>query len=252
VQNTIDYFAYGQSDPSTGVFRGGWRYYAEYTQSDQSTTQWPVIAGLFASKMGVTFPSFVKSELAHWTNYIQNPAGFAGYQSPTGPLGEMNETGSLLIQQAFLGWPTSDSRVQSALNYINGRWWETANSTWDGNFGHPYAMWALYKGLELTIGLDDMTKILNLHPDPGDVDNPDHGWNWWEDYCEYLVNLQLADGSWNGYDRWPTFLATPWYINILAATEIPNGGEIPEPATMLLLGSGLVGLGAMARRKRKK
>jgi hypothetical protein len=258
VQNTIDYFAYGQNDIEDGVHRGGWRYWANSNNSDQSTTQWPVISSLYANAMGVSAPAFVSSELSHWTDYIQNPAGYAGYSSPTSPFGEVNETGSLLIQQAFLGWGTGDPRVQSALNYIDDHWQETP-SGYDGNFGHPYAMWAVYKGLELMIGLDDMTTITNLHPDPGDVDNPDHGWNWWEDYCEFLVNNQVTvgdnAGSWYGYSSWNMWLATPWYINILAATQIPTPPEpperpIPEPGTMLLLGAGLLGLCAVRQRLR--
>lgn len=122
VQNTIDYFAYGQND-APGYDQGGWRYFANYGNSDQSTTQWPVIAGLFAQNMGVSYPDFVNTELAVWTNYIQNPAtGAAGYTSPTGPLGEMNETGALLLMQDYLGWGTDDPRVQSALGYVNSQW----------------------------------------------------------------------------------------------------------------------------------
>jgi len=167
----------------------------------------------------------------------------------------MNETGALLIMQDYLGWPSSDDRVEAALAYVNTHWQETANSTWDGNFGHPYAMWALYKGLELRLGTDADTSILsNLRPGNcgGDVDNPDHGCNWFEDYAEYLVSTQAANGSWGGYSNWGASLATPWYINILAATQIPDGDEeeVPEPATLSLLAAGL--LGALRIRRRRQ
>ncbi|MEE4110368.1 MAG: hypothetical protein V2I24_13535, partial [Halieaceae bacterium] len=188
VQNVVDYYAYGQSDPATGNNRGGWRYYANFGNSDQSTTQWPVISSLYATKMGVSTPGFVKSELSNWVNYIQNPTtGAAGYQSPFSPLGELNETGALLIMQDYLNLPAGNPRVQAALAYINANWTQFANSTWDGNFGHPYAMWAIYKGLELGVGKGDTTAITNLLTDCGasrgatDVGDV---CNWWEDYNE--------------------------------------------------------------------
>jgi hypothetical protein len=247
VQNAVDYFAYGQNE--SGTARGGWRYYANYGSSDQSTTQWPVITALFASKMGVEMPDFVTDELAIWTDYIQNPStGAAGYDSPYSPAGEMNETGALLLMQDYVGLPTSDPSVQAALEYIDTHWQQPAFGTWDGNFGHPYAMWAIYKGLEVTVGLDADTSLIGNLRDAtcgGNVDNPDHGCNWYEDYAEWLVNDQNANGSWSGYSAWGTGLATPWYINILAATEIPDDDDdepIPLPSTLALLAVGLLGV----------
>ena len=258
VQNTVDYFAYGQAD--SGDARGGWRYYADYGQSDNSTAQWPPIAMLFAQKMGVNTPQFVKDELDYWIDYIQyleDPPGTgihgsSGYSTPD-YLNNEAKTGGLLVEMAFAGGYGGSAEESAALAYLNREWQDIQSSTWYGNFGHPYAMWSIYKGLEATIGLNDMGTITNLHADPGDVDNPNHGWNWWEDYCEWLVSNQVADGSWVGYSNWNKWLAIPWYINILAATEIPDNNEpVPEPATMLLLGSGLIGLAGFRKKFMKK
>ncbi|UCG56028.1 MAG: hypothetical protein JSU70_14290, partial [Phycisphaerales bacterium] len=224
IQDTVDYLAYAQNEASYvgDPKRGGWRYYANYNSSDNSTSQWPVVALLYAQSAGATVPAFVAGELAIWANYIQNADGGSDYPSGKGWGSNVSRTGTLLIQQTFVGWGLADPRVQAALTYLNNQWLTTANSTWNGNFGHPYAMWAAYKGLQVTIGLDaDQSVISNLHADPGDVDNPNHGWNWWEDYCEWLVTNQNADGSWPGYVYWTGPLATAWYVNILAATEIP-------------------------------
>jgi hypothetical protein len=226
IQDTVDYLAYAQSDLATGINRGGWRYSANYGTSDNSTSQWPVVGLLYAQSAGATVPAFVATELAYWVTAVQNPDGGSIYDfyGSVGNISNVSRTGTLLLQQVFVG--AGAAPVQAALSYLNTQWLTIADGTWNGNFGHPYAMWAAYKGLQVAIGLDDETVISNLHSDPGDIDNPNHGWNWWEDYCEWLVNNQSTDGSWGGFAYWYGPMATAWYINILAATEIPTEFEV--------------------------
>lgn len=259
VRNGVDYFGYSQAD--SGWARGGWRYYADYGQADNSTSQWPTLSLFYATLMGVNTPQFVKDELRYWVDYIQNPGdggsyydnNFAGWGS------NVSRTGTWLLQADLIGTDATmvtPAEVAAALAYLNAQWQTGANSTWNGNFGHPYGMWAAYKGLEVQIGLGDTTTITNLPAlgtwrgaaatlDPGDA------WNWWESYCEYLVATQNASGSWNGYSYWNGPLATAWDINILAATRIPDDGVIPEPGTMALFGLGLLGAGLAVRRRRR-
>ncbi|MFN9391151.1 MAG: PEP-CTERM sorting domain-containing protein, partial [Betaproteobacteria bacterium] len=108
-----------------------------------------------------------------------------------------------------------------------------------------------YKGLELNIGLDDTSVITNLRDLQCDTalagPTLPNVCNWWQDYNDWLVSSQAANGSWGGYSYWTGNLATAFYLPILGGTEIPV--PVPEPATLAVLALGLLGLAGMRRRK---
>ena len=250
VQSAIDYLADAQNDPSTGVYAGGWRYTPNYGNSDNSVSQWPALAGLYAQGAGITWPTSVKNLQPNWIDYSQNDTtGGLGYTDPnsTTPL----RTGSGLVQMSAAGLGTSSSRVQNALNYINNNW-QTFGTT--GTFGDYYGMWAVYKGLESTIGLDDTTTITNLFGQGSNPLDPGSTWNWWEEFSQYLVNNQNSSKYWSGGTFGSVSMQTAWAINMLQATQIPGPEpeKVPEPASVLgLLAIGALGAGSALRRKLK-
>jgi len=248
MQDVSDWFGWGQNND------GGWQYQPNSGSSDNSTAQWGGLTLLYADAWGCTIrdpsnPGWdVKANLNNWVNYIQNAtSGGSGYNTPNTYV-NVAKTGGLLVELAAIGAPPGDPRVQAALNFINQRWNTLPSGDWYGNLNHPYAMWAVFKALEtysvstmsnapggITIGQDwDPQTSL-----PGD---------WFAHYCDYLVNIQNGDGSWNGYSYWTGALATGWYINILNAAGAPPP-IIPEPVTAMGL---LLGVGCLARYVRRR
>ena len=251
-QNIVNAFAAGQVGVDTDK-KGGWRYpLPQSTDADSSTTQWGVLALTYMQALGATVPGVTKTDLTGWLSRVQAASGVACYQPNASPC-DHADTGALLLGLDFVGKPVGDPQIQLALNWLNANWTQTAGGTWFGNFGQPYAMWSLYKGLEVTIGLADNTEITNLFDsdcsNPPGTGVPEVGCNWWQDYNEYLVRTQNGDGSWGGYAYWTGPMAAAFFLPILGGTEIPIPEPMPEPGTLALLAVGLVGLAASRRRR---
>ena len=274
----MDWYTWGQNPD------GGWRYHPNYGGSDNSTAQWGALPFLYGEAWGLATPASVQAGLTNWTKIVQNPVdpgpgvdwrdGGSGYNSTTSYV-NMAKTGGMLLEFAAMDLPISDQRVQDALYYISSmegfdHWneWQTgfySNITWQwwgGNLNNPYAMWAVYKGLEaygLTGAHADGFLIGKGIPSaPGGINvgfvatpRTSAAGDWYSHYCDLLVGLQNGDGGWSGSGPWTGPMATGWYINILNATGAPDT-YVPEPGTMALFGLGLLGAGLVIRRRRRK
>jgi hypothetical protein len=254
-QGIINVYAANQSTGGHGYPAdrdGGWRYYigdTGYGDSDMSTTQWAVLASIYGESLGATTPQTVKDHLKTWLAAVQDPiTGVACYQPSTAPC-EQADTGGLLLSLNFVGAQQTDPAVVAALKFLNNNW-ANGPAGWDGNFGQPYAMWADYKALELTIGKADTSTINNLL-DVTCGGNSPTTCNWWQDYKEWLVKNQNGDGSWPGYFYWVSPLTAAYYLPILGGASIPvqPPSGVPEPATLGLFAAALV---ALARTRRGK
>jgi len=235
VQDMVDFFAWGQVDSDWG--RGGWRYYANYSESDMSTTQWPPLGMLAAEQnMGSTVPQFVRDELTIFLSYCQNTAqnndnGVFFYYPPYYP--NITKAAAGIICHEFLGTPLTDPRVQSAIGYIY-RHWNDTGTCWDYTqlHGNSYGMYGLMKACR--IPQPDITQVTEY----AYWDDPQHqttnSFDWYytpagqsqQGLASYCVSTQQADGSWDdtvGCNAVYDAFCTGWRLLVLlkGVTIIP-------------------------------
>jgi hypothetical protein len=214
VIDMVDYCAWAQNDEWTGCSRGGWRYSANYSSSDNSVSQWPTI-GLEAAETfwQISSPSFVKSELLYWINATQinspgNHYDGAFYYDCYGSFYRdgMPSTGAGLCELSYCDVPKTDTRIQRTLGYLERMWGSGYNK------GFYYSMYAIAKGCLIAVDdMGDLSKINFI----GSI-------AWYPDYARYLVDNQYADGSWPT-TGWGDILDDSWAILVLQKTI--GGGD---------------------------
>jgi hypothetical protein len=219
-QDMVDGFAYCQTDPIWGFYRGGWRYACNYDHSDNSVAQWPVI-GMESAEVnfgaaGLVVPQFVKDELTLWIDYIQNDVdgdwqdGGSGYSDPWGWV-NVAKTGGLLAEMKFVGDTAATQRVRDAVQFIDDNW-DSDEEHFPDNY---YAFYSVMKGFRL-LGIDTIDPI----NDPSGFDwygDPDRG------YAQHIVNDQNPNGAWTGgYWSWHP-LRSAWAILTLKKTVVQPG-----------------------------
>jgi len=221
-QDMVDAFAYCQTDPSQGVYRGGWRYGCNSWDSDNSVSQWPVI-GMESAEAnfgdeGLVVPAFVKGELSLWIDYIQNDVdgdwmdGGSGYTDPWDWV-NVAKTGGLLCEIKFVGDTTATQRAQDAVDFIDRQW------DIDGEHFPPansyYAFYSVMKGFRL-MGIETISPL-----------NDPSGLDWYADpargYAQHIVSDQNPDGAWYG-GYWSNHpLQSAWAILTLRKTVTQPG-----------------------------
>lgn len=226
-QGITNALAAAQSTRENGNRDGGWGSYIPGNgDADSFSTHSAVTAFIYSETLGAITPDAVRSELKSWLGSVQDPSGAVCHQPGIEPCTHA-ATGGWLLAMKFAGYDLTNTQVQAALSFLNPSWQSAANNESPGNFGHPWAMWALYQGLGTTIGLNDTTYISNRLTDCGVDTNRDAGpsgkaaCTWAEDYNQWLMQHQKADGSWGGYSYWTDPLAGALYVNILGAIRIP-------------------------------
>jgi hypothetical protein len=219
-KDIVDYIAWGQTDGLPG--EGGWRYSANYGDSDNSASQWPVLGLMAAHLWGIDAPAWVKSELLKWTTADQNLSGnsisnyFYGSFDylPGASFNSIAESAAGIVELTYCGYDKTYFNITAAEGYIN-RDWTISNGHWRVNIGSLYAMYAVMKAMKETTPTP-IQFIANYDGTPGV-----EWYNGTGEYADALVTNQSSNGNWTDWVAWfdrsavPTDLSTAWGVLIL-------------------------------------
>jgi len=234
VQDMVDFWSWGQVDGGPG--RGGWRYYANFSDSDMSTAQWPPLGMLAAeNNMAAIVPQFVRDELLLFLDATQNTAlnndhGAFGYEPYTAWYNVTKSAAGIICHQ-FLGTPLTDPKVLGAIGFIYRHWNDTGTS-WDHTqlHGNSYGMYGVMKAFRLPE--PDITAVMEYDYNAGIQTGNSFDWYYTpsgqsqQGLASYTVATQQADGSWDdtvGSNQVQDAFATGWRILVLlkGVTIIP-------------------------------
>jgi hypothetical protein len=228
-QDIVDWIAWAQNSVATnGQYEGGWRYWPQYGDSDNSLSQWPVMGLLAAQLWGVNAPSWVKTELQKWVtasqdltgNYLTNPVYGAFDYQPSFGLYTPAESATGILSLTYIGAANTDSRILAAEGWLNKDWTPDGWSTngwfgWNWNIGDLYGMYAVMKAMKLTIPVP--TTFVTDYTGSAGID----WYNGTAQYADSLLAHQWADGHWNNWvsveEGWliSDVLGTSWATLIL-------------------------------------
>lgn len=223
-QDMVDYFAWGQMDPSMGGGRGSWRYLpngGNGTSLDGSQNHFVGTGLLWAEQlMGCTVPQFVKDELKITIANSQNANGGIGYSDSNG-WKNVGKTGGNLSTLKVIGDDTfSAPRISSASKYIADNWSSGGDSS-PLNIGHAYGMYGVAKGAR-----SFNPPIATFTNTAGNVTI-----NWYNVYRTYLIGDQAADGSFNGTGGDGNWMDADRHMRTAVDTEILQLTNFVEPPT---------------------
>jgi hypothetical protein len=224
VQDMVEFYYYGQSDDATSAYCGGWRYYANYGNSDNSPAQWPALSiDEAVIQWGIPIPQWVKDANHNWTNYSQAAGGSFGYTGSTGGT-PMAMTGAGLAQLFMQNRAPGDTSVNNALNWMACNWYVNNDI---------YVSYGVAKSMRMARDPAAPTSRKTIDTLTCSGTGATHQWN--DEYNAYLVSTQNANGSWNGAVNIATgyIYPTAWGVEILtpALTGQPPVADAGGPYT---------------------